>query len=206
MARSISRLLSYHCKHQHRRQQRRHQPRFLQRHRQRLTITGAGNDFWGGTQQGYYAYKSVATSDNFDVAVHIASMAGGDGTWAKAGIMARQDASNNNVSTRFRRGDHRSGVNLQWPTPPRTTAPVVHRAELAGMAYNASTGTFIGYESPSTSPTAPTANDPSSWSQIDSYQVPISGSTFLLGIADTAHDNVATNTAVFDNLGEPSLH
>ena len=165
-----------------------------------MTITGAGDDFWGGTEQGYYVYKSVATSDNFDVAVHIASLSGGDGTWAKAGIMARQDASNNNVNTVFDAETTGSGVNLQWTNATQNNGAGGGAPNWLRLAYNAATDTFTGYESPSTSATAPTASD-SSWQQIASYQVPITGSTFLLGIADTAHDNLATNTAVFDNLG-----
>jgi autotransporter-associated beta strand protein len=72
------------------------------------------------------------------------------------------------------------------------------------MTYNATTDVFTGYESPSTSSTAPAASD-SSWVAITSYTVSMgSANTFLLGIAATAHDNADTLTAVFDNLGTMS--
>jgi autotransporter-associated beta strand protein len=65
------------------------------------------------------------------------------------------------------------------------------------LTYNAATDTFTGYYSNSGSSTPPT-----NWgSPITSYVVPMSGPAFLLGIADTAHNNGATDTAVFDNLG-----
>ena len=121
-----------------------------------LTITGAGNDFWGGTQQGFYAYEAVPTSQNFDVAVHISTMAGGDGTWAKAGIMARQDASNNSVSTLLDAETTGAGVAFQWCDGSQnngtgsSTGPNWLR-----MTYDASTGTFVGYESPVAAPRSP---------------------------------------------------
>ena len=164
---------------------------------QTLTITGAGGDFWGSTEQGYYVYDSVPTNANFDVAVHIASMSGGDASWAKAGIMARQDASNNNVNTVFNEQTTGSGVTLQLTNSSEysevggVVAPTWLR-----MTYTASTSTFTGYYSSSTSSTPPT-----SWSSDGSYTATMSGSSFLLGIADTAHNNSLTDTAVFDNLG-----
>ena len=164
---------------------------------QTLTITGAGGDFWGSTQQGYYVYTPVPTSSNFDVAVHIASMSGGDGSWAKAGIMARQNASSNNVNTIINAETTGSGVAFQWTNPSDNdqvtgiAAPTWLR-----LTYTASTGAFTGYYSTSTSSTPPTA-----WLTEGSYTVTMSGSSFLLGIADTSHNSGLTDTAVFNYLG-----
>ena len=168
-----------------------------------LSITGAGNDFWGTTQQGYFVYEPVPASQNFDVAVHIASMTtqNTDG-WEKAGIMARQDASNNDVSTVFDAETEGNGVSFQWVDQSQNVqAGTSLGPNWLRMTYNAATHAFTGYESPSTSTTAPAASDPS-WVAISSYTVSMgTASTFLLGIADTAHNNTDTVTAVFDNLG-----
>ncbi|MEI8372586.1 MAG: autotransporter-associated beta strand repeat-containing protein [Planctomycetota bacterium] len=161
-----------------------------------LTISGAGDDFWGDTEQGYYVYSSVPTNTNFDVAVHISSMVGG-ADWAKAGIMARQDASNTNVPTIFNCQTLGQGISFQ-----RTdTYQFVQTSGLVSpnwlrMTYDASTHTFTGYYSTSTSATPPTV-----WTQEATTYTVDMGASFLLGIADTAHNNATTDTAVFDYLG-----
>ncbi len=168
-----------------------------------MTITGGGGDIWTTTQQGYYVYQAVPTSQNFDVAVHIQSMSGGDGSWAKAGIYARQDTTAADVPGVFDAETTGSKVSYQWTNGNVSagTGTSVGPNWLR-LTYTASTSTFTGYESPSTSTTIPAASDPS-WVAINSYTQAMSGSTFLLGIADTSHNNTAgvTDTAIFNNLG-----
>ena len=168
-----------------------------------LSITGAGNDLVGSTEQGYYVYAPVLAAKNFDVAVHIASMTTENTNgWEKAGIMARQDASNNIVPNVIDVETSGEGVACQatgqsfFNTEGTSLGPNWLR-----MTYNAATSLFTGYESPSTSTTPPAASDPS-WVEIDSFTVSMgTASTFLLGIAANASNNADTVTAVFDNLG-----
>jgi autotransporter-associated beta strand protein len=169
-----------------------------------LSITAAGNDFWGAVQQGYYVYTPVPSNKNFDVAVHVAGMtiANIDG-WEKAGIMVRQDASNNNVPTLLLAQTTGNGISLErvdqsqiYPSSGTSLGP-----NWLQMTYNAASGTFTAYESPSASLTVPAANDPS-WAYVGYFTMSMgTANTFLLGIADTAHNNAHTVTAVFDNLG-----
>ena len=168
-----------------------------------LSITGGGGDFWGGTEQGFYLYKAVPINQNFDVAVNIAGMSGGDGSWAKAGIMARADASNNNVDTIFNAETTGSRVSAQWTnTSQNYQAGSSVGPNWLRMVYNASADSFACYESPSTSPTAPAAGDPS-WVLIQTYSgitFDAGATTFDLGIADTSHNNGTPDTATFSNV------
>ena len=121
-----------------------------------LSITGQGGDFWGGTQQGEFVYRSVPTNQSFDVAVHIAGMSGGDGSWAKAGIMARSDASDNNVNTVLNAETTGSQVSFQWTNYNNNGANFGGQGTSVGpnwlrLVYNAVTDVFTGYESNSSS-------------------------------------------------------
>ena len=161
-----------------------------------LTITGGGNDIWGGTEQGQYVYTTVPTDANFDVAVHVASMTGGDSAWAKAGILARADNSSNQVPCVFDCQTTGNGVAMQEVDQAQYAAAGGISPNWIRMTYTASTDTFTGYYSNSSGPTVPT-----SWTEIQSYPAVMTGTSFLLGIADTVHYNFTTDTAVFDNLG-----
>jgi len=171
-----------------------------------LTIVGRGNNFWGTTQSGQYAYVSVPTNQPFDVAVHIASLNtnNGDG-YSEAGIMARADASNNAVATLlnaqssgygviFEQADQESGYTSGGPAP-----------NWLRLTYDGN-GNFQGYYYYGTSSTVPAPTDPN-WALCSPgpYHEPMPGSTFELGIAATANVDVPvvtyTNTSVFDNLG-----
>ena len=166
-----------------------------------MTIVGHGNDFWGGTaEQGEFVYTTVPTAQPFDVAVHIASLntTNSDG-WSKSGIMARADASNNNVPTIFNAETSGNGISYE-----RTDLQqLVNYSSLAPgwlrLTYDGS-GDFTGYYYNGTSATVPASVDPN-WMAITSYTQTMPGTTFDLGISDTAHNNACTNTSIFDNLG-----
>ncbi|HAK97220.1 MAG TPA: hypothetical protein DCM87_20080 [Planctomycetes bacterium] len=53
------------------------------------TINGAGADIWGTADQFFYLYNNAVVSGDFAISCHVKSLAGGDATWAKAGLMAR---------------------------------------------------------------------------------------------------------------------
>ena len=134
-----------------------------------LTITGQGNDFWGGTVQGEYRLQVRSHEpQNFDVAVHIASMttANTDG-WAKAGIMVRQDASNGNVYTIINPQTWSNGANYQAVYSANATGGnnyggVGNSGNSGGqewlrLVYNAAAQTFTAYANTTNSTVAPPA-------------------------------------------------
>ena len=169
-----------------------------------MTIVGHGDDFWGGTQQGEFAYTTVPTDQAFDVAVHISSLVTNntDG-WSKSGIMVRADVSSNaNVNCIFNAQTSGNNVSMQ---NVNTAAGNVQAGTAAPnwlrMSYDG-TSLFSGYyyTGPATT-TMPDVSDPSLWTEVTSFTQAMPGTTFELGIADTAHNNASTNTSVFDNLG-----
>ena len=177
-----------------------------------LTISGQGQDFWGGTQNGEFLYAPVSTTQNFDVDVHIASMSGYNDGWSRAGIMVRQNALPTTACNEVLADD--SGQN-----GPHLETDVNGNASNAGggvgpslnsltpgtglwvrMTYNASTQIFTEYASATSA-----AQQPTSWTLEYSSNVPMTGSTMLLGIEESSHSGgnnaAALQTVSYDNLG-----
>ena len=150
-----------------------------------MTIVGHGNDFWGGTEQGEFVYTTVPTTHRFDVAVHIASLntTNGDG-WSKAGIMARADASNNNVATIFNSQTSGYGISYERTDLQELANRSGSAPNWLRLTYDGS-GDFTGYYYNGTSATVPVSTDPN-WTVITSYTQTMPGTTFDLGIADFA--------------------
>ncbi len=172
-----------------------------------LTISGAGNDFWGTTSEGEFVYTPVASNQNFDVAVHLASETNpGNQAWARAGIMVRQNASQTSVPGLI--GDmtnNNSGPAIEYYSNQQNNNPNSGLPNISNMTngmwerlvYTASTSTFTYYASDATG--ASTVPGSSQWVTIGSYAVTMTGS-FDLGIGESSHITPAQATAVYDNL------
>ena len=168
-----------------------------------MNIVGHGNDFWGGTEQGEYAYVTVP-NQAFDVAVHLASLnTNNTDGWSKSGIMARIDASNNNVDTVIAAQTSGNQVSFQWTNNGQNTSNQGTAApNWLRLTYDGN-GNFEQFYDNSSSSTAPPANDPG-WLPLLSggtgaaivYNVPsfASAKSFELGIADSAPTTTVQRT------------
>ena len=175
-----------------------------------FTITAGGGDFWGNPTQGYFVYTTVPTNQNFDVAIHVPanSIVNSTDGWAKLGIMARSDASANSVSTVLNAETSGNQVSMQYVNTTQNYGGqgVSQGPEWVRLTYNQATDSFTGYEDSNAADNASLVAPPSSsgnWVNEGSYTVPMANSTFLLGIAETAHNNGnATGvTGTVDSLG-----
>ena len=120
-----------------------------------MMIVGHGNDFWGSTEQGEFVYTTVPTAQPFDVAVHIANLntTNGDG-WSKAGIMARADASNNNVPTIINAQTSGNGISFERTDLQQLANRSGSVPNWLRLTYDGA-GDFTGYYYNGTSPTVP---------------------------------------------------
>ncbi len=154
-----------------------------------LSITGRGQDIWNTKDYFTYLYQG-GMSGNFTIDVRVDSIQNTH-TWSKAGIMVRQSLATTSrhamvvvtpgqgVSFQRRKTD---GATSLSTTNAGQSAPKWLRLQRSGS-------TFTAYRS----------DDGSSWTQVGSDTVTMSGSLFI-GLAVTSHVAGSDCTATFDNF------
>jgi regulation of enolase protein 1 (concanavalin A-like superfamily) len=157
------------------------------------TISGGGADIWGTSDQCNFASESI----NCDGAV-VALVTGLQNSdpasgWSKAGVMFRDDATPGAVNA-FMTATAGQGVAFQY----RATAGAASvNTQVAGVGTPVwvrvvrASDQFSGYYS----------LDGSNWTQVGSAATIEMAGAALAGLAVTAHNNAALNTATFANVG-----
>ena len=158
------------------------------------TVAGGGSDIWNAADQ--FNFASTSYGSDGSITAQVTSLQNSDPVsgWSKAGLMFRNDstAGSVNVSIVASAGN---GVSFQW----RSTAGGQCSATIVGgvtapvwLKLVRSGQNFAGYYS----------SDGTNWLQVASQTVAMSG-TVLAGLAVTAHNNSALNTATFTNVSPP---
>ena len=153
-----------------------------------FTVNGGGGDIWNTSDQFNYVYQAV--SGNETIIARVASQQNTN-SWAKAGVMVR-DSLNANASYAFVHTTPGNGTDFQYRTADGASAQ--WNGQISAVAPEwvklVITGTTVtGFTSP----------DGTTWTQIGSITVPL-GSTYYVGLADTAHNNSVLSTDTFDNV------
>jgi hypothetical protein len=158
-------------------------------------VWGSGSDIWGNADQFHYAAKPTRRAQT--LSAEITSLANTD-PWAKAGVMFRDSwdagamfadvlaTESNGVAFQWRAatGGSCGSVQVGGIPAPTPTHPLWVELVRSGS-------TFSGYYS----------TDGSTWEQVGSGQsIDFGNATFLAGLAVTAHNNAALNTASFANV------
>jgi hypothetical protein len=153
-----------------------------------FTVNGGGADIWNTSDQFNYVYEAV--TGNQTIIARVASQQNTD-PWAKAGVMVRDSLNangsyalvhttpGNGTDFQFRTGD---GASAQWNGQVSAVAPEWVKLVISGT-------TATGF----------TSADGVTWTQIGSTTLPL-GSTYYVGLADTAHNNSLLSTDKFDNV------
>jgi regulation of enolase protein 1 (concanavalin A-like superfamily) len=154
------------------------------------TIAGSGTDIWSTADQFHYAWQNV--SGDVDI---IARVAGEDQTssYAKAGVMIRASLATNSVNACVMLTPT-NGVSMQV-----RSATGASSINVAGWVRSATPPQFVKLSRVGSTFTASYSADGSSWTQIASTNVTMSAGA-TVGMAVTAHNNAALNTATFDNV------
>ncbi len=153
-----------------------------------FTIMGGGDDIWNQADAFHFAYRPW--TNNCEIIARVVGLQPTD-VWAKAGVMIRENtgAGSRHAMMVLTSGN---GVSFQRRLVPNgnsfdTTTGSLTVPYWVRLVRNSNT--FTGYAS---------ANG-SSWTQIGTDTIAMS-SNILIGLAVTAHNNGAVNTAVFDNV------
>ncbi|MGH7973173.1 MAG: hypothetical protein ACREIC_31020, partial [Limisphaerales bacterium] len=155
------------------------------------TVTGGGSDIWNAADQ--FNLASTMLYSDGTLTAQVTSLQNSDpgSGWSKAGLMFRNDSTAGSVNVCIV-ATAGQGVSFQWRSTaggqcsfsdvPGLTVPVWLRLVRAGQ-------TFTGYYS----------TDGANWELVSSGQISLN-STVMAGLAVTAHNNSALNTATFTNL------
>ena len=151
------------------------------------TVTAAGNDIWGTTDQFHYVYQPV--SGDVDVSVRVQSIANTSG-WAKAGVMIRQNLTAGSAHA-F------AGVSAQ-------NGNLFNRRTTAGGSTTLTTGSgtppgWVRLRRVADLVTAYRSTDGVNWSVIGTDSFPMTAPLYV-GIAVTSRNVSASTTAVLTNF------
>lgn len=153
-----------------------------------FTVGGSGGDIWGGTDAFHYAYHPL--NGDGQIVAHVASQRNTD-PWAKAGVMIRESL---NPSSRY--ADMvltpGNGAAFQRRTSPGANAVHTGRGGITAPSWVKLVrgGTMLtGYVS----------SDGATWTRVGTDTIPMI-TTVYAGLAVTAHNNAALNTATFDHV------
>jgi PKD repeat protein len=153
-----------------------------------FSLQGGGGDIWGTSDQFNFAYQTL--SGDGTIIARVNSQQNTD-SWAKAGVMIRAAASPTSAYA-FVFTTPGSGTDFQYRTSDGGSAG--WNGQVSGAAPEwvklvRSGSTFTGY----------TSSDGSNWTAVGSINISM-GSSILIGLADTAHNNSTLNTSTFSNV------
>jgi regulation of enolase protein 1 (concanavalin A-like superfamily) len=152
---------------------------------QAFTISAAGSDVWGASDQFRFVYQQV--TGDVDIVARVDSLLQTD-QWSKAGVMIRSSLAAG-AAHGFALVSAQNGIAFQ------------SRAQVNGQSANASGGTgaaprWVRLVRAGTSLTAYSATDGATWKSIGSATIAL-GATAYVGLAVTSHNASASTTAVF---------
>ena len=153
-----------------------------------FTVAGSGSDIWGTNDGFRYAYQPL--NGDGTIIAHVASIQNTD-SWAKAGVMIRESLTDSSTNaavavtpgngTTFQRRTSTGSSSVYTPGPS-ATAPYWVKLVRSG-------NTFTGSVS----------SDGANWTQIGSDTIAMASNAYV-GLAVTAHNNSALNTATFSDV------
>ena len=162
-----------------------------------VTVVGAGSDIWGSADSFRYTYQAL--SGDVVLTGKLTQWAGGGNSWAKGGLMLRASTAagaancivevtgSNGLRMQWRSSDGGSTSNTSTGisfTAPSPTAPLWLRLNLSGSTCSAFYST-----------------NGTSWAAVGTPQtISALGSSYLYGIAVTAHDTTKLATITFDAI------
>jgi regulation of enolase protein 1 (concanavalin A-like superfamily) len=156
------------------------------------TVTGGGSDIWNNADQ--FNYASTNFTGDGTMIVQVTSLQNSDPSsgWAKAGLMFRNDSTAGSVNVNIV-ATAGQGVAFQW----RSTADGSYSANNDG---GITAPVWLKLVRTGANFTGSYSSDGTNWIQVGSQTVVMNG-TVMAGLAVTAHNDSALNTATFTNFG-----
>lgn len=154
----------------------------------RFTVTAAGNDIWGSSDQFHFVYQQVTGDVDVIARVDSVSMAH---AWSKSGVMIRS-ALTANAAHGLALASAGRGVAFQYRAQAGGAS-----ASVAGSS--AAPPRWVRLVRAGTTVTAYWSADGRTWSIISSTSIAL-GSVAYVGIATTSHNTAASTTAVVSQV------
>ncbi len=154
-----------------------------------FTVTGAGTDIWGQSDQFHFVYQQV--TGDVDVVARVDSVTMAH-AWSKSGVMIRSSLSAN-AAHGFALVSAGRGVAFQFRSASGGASSNVYGPSVAAPQWVRliRTGTMI---------TAYSSSNGTTWSLISSSTIAF-GTVAYVGIATTSHNAAGATTAVVSQLG-----
>src|SRR5579862_5389401 len=151
-----------------------------------FAVSASGADIWGGADQFRFVYQPLLGDGTITACVE--SLTHSD-DWAKAGVMIRESLFPDSAFA-MAVTTPSNGVDLQYRTST---------AGGAGMAsaVSGAAPVWVSLARSGSTFTAQMSSDGSTWTPLGSISIPMRANVYI-GLAVTAHTNLAQTTAVFD--------
>jgi len=162
----------------------------------KMSVTGAGADIWGNSDQFTYAYKSL--DGDGTITARVVSKGTGTSTWAKGGVMIRDSLDGGSthammVLTANSDGAAGNGASFQY------------RATTGGTSSNVDSGTVIAapywvkIERMGETLTGYVSADGKTWTQMGTTAIAMEAPVYI-GLCVTSHTAGENRTFEFDNI------
>lgn len=155
------------------------------------TVTGSGSDIWNAADQ--FNFASTAFAADGVLIGQVTSLQNSDpgSGWSKAGLMFRNDSTAGSVNVALV-ATASQGVSFQWRSAANGQCSF-------GGAAGISAPVWLQLVRSGPNFTGLYSLDGSNWTQVGTAQIAMNG-TVQAGLAVTAHNNAALNTATFTNV------
>jgi len=159
------------------------------------TLVAEGKDIANKADECTYLFMSATKDGTYSCQVKSQDSGKGDGGWAKAGIMARQsgDAGSPMVGIFITTGN---GVAFQW----RKTYKDTEESWPMAIAIGVNAPIWVQMKKAGDTWTVAYSTDGKTYANDTSMQVPFTGTSYLIGLAASAHSASLEELASFDTL------
>ena len=162
-----------------------------------MTLTGAGADIWGNSDQFTYAYKSL--NGDGSMVARVTSIGPGTNTWAKGGVMIRDSLDGGSthammIMSANSDGAAGNGASFQW-------RPVADNASSSGDSVVVVAPPYwVKIERMGNGITGYMSFDGNNWSVVGAMQSITMSAPVYIGICVTSHQTGEDRTFEFDSI------
>jgi len=162
----------------------------------KISVTGAGADIWGNSDQFTYAYKSL--DGDGTITARVVGIGPGTSTWAKGGVMIRDRLDGGSthammVLTANTDGAAGNGASFQYRSALDGTSSNVDSGSLIVAPY------WVKIERTGDTLTGYVSADGKTWSQMGTTMIAMEAPVYI-GLCVTSHTAGEDRTVSFDNI------
>jgi hypothetical protein len=158
-----------------------------------ILMNAIGTDIWGTADEFRYAYKQL--TGNGSMVARVDALDGAPSTWAKAGVMVRQDTAGGSTHS-FMCMTGGDGNGASWQGRPTENAASVNNDATSAVA----PPYWVRIDRAGDSLTGFVSTDGEDWTQIGDARSIAMTDPVLIGLALTSHNAAMATSAEFSNV------